>query len=265
MIAAVVSGLFASTAWTQPASAAPSSDAPSVYGSITKVIEPASGSVYSYISLTLNKTYYRPVSVYVYDCQRSDDTATLGTDLTRTAQWASFPVGYRSATVAVLVNGDADREKDEFTTYCLYSPDVFITNTGAQFGFTIGDEDTPRLVLGTQSVQEGTQGVNGVGQYNLVHYTVRLNKPAVTDSTVHYSVIPTSATAEFLSTQGSLTWTYGQSQKDITVWVRADNVRDQNPDAWVAFDGPVGINGAYVPDWHGDMTSWGKLLIVDDD
>jgi urease beta subunit len=174
----------------------------------------------------------------------SDGSATEPGDYELASGTLTFSPGQTSKTVNVLVNGDAAIETSETFTVALANPaSATISGTGLGTG-TITDDDAPTVSIGNATVTEGNSGtVNAV-------FAITLSAVSASTVTVDYSTFDGSAAepGDYVATSGALTFTPGQTAKQIVVVVKGETLNEVNETFTVALANPANatISGAGV-------------------
>lgn len=146
--------------------------------------------------------------------QTVDGTATAPSDYSSTSGRATVagglvPGASRTYTVSVVVNGDTLAEPDETLRLVL---DDGTTGTG-----TIRNDDLPHIRVSDPSVSERDGSAT---------FTVSLDGPG--NVSVHYATADGSATAgqDYQATGGSLSFTGGQTSKQVAVPILDDTIHE---------------------------------------
>lgn len=184
-----------------------------------------------------------PVSV---NFGTSDGFATTAdNDYTATNGTLTFTPGLPNAstrTVTVLVNGDTLFEGDETFTVTLSNP-----SAGSAIGDGTGvgniDNDDPQgpaaFTISDATIAEGNSGTLDLT------FTVTLNNPAATPASVHYSLLPVTASPgddDYVPLNGTLTFTpgtLGATQQTITIQINGDSKVELTETFQVVLDTPV--------------------------
>jgi uncharacterized repeat protein (TIGR01451 family) len=149
----------------------------------------------------------------------SDGTATQPADYTQIspAQTATITTGNTSTTVNVPVVQDTVDEVDETFKVDLTIPSggIIVDNQGIG---TIVDDDGPTISVNDVTVTEGNSGTTPAT------FTVSLSAASPQTITVAYATSDDSATqpSDYASASGTLTFTPGQTSKQVTVNVNGD-------------------------------------------
>ena len=195
------------------------------------VTEGNSGSTTLRFTVTLSATSGQQVTVAYADTMTG--TATSGTDYTAiTSGTLTFTAGQTSKNIDVSVIGDTVDEPNETVKVTLSSPTnatfaggiTTLTGTG-----TITDNDAaPSLSINSPSVTEGDSGSGSA----TLRFTVTLSAASGKQVTVAYADTltgtATSGTDYTAITSGTLTFTAGQTSKNIDVSVIGDTVDEPN-------------------------------------
>ena len=182
------------------------------------VVEGNTGTTPATFTVTLSTESGRTVTV---DYATSDGTANQPGDYQSASGTLTFSPGQTSKTVTVLVKGDAAFEANETFTLGLSNP-AGATTSGTGTG-TIFDDDLP-ISIADATVTEGNSGtVNAV-------FAVTLGAASTNTVTVDYSTFDGSAVApgDYAATSGTLTFTPGQTAKQISVPVNGDSTVEAN-------------------------------------
>ena len=179
-----------------------------------------------------------------------DGSATSGQDYTRVSGSLTFDPNQATKTFNIPIVNDQVDEADETVNLALDSP-----TGGATLGspinaiLTIVDNDgAPTLSINDASLNEGD-----TGQASLT-FTVTLTGESAQAVTVNYSTADGTAAAPGDYTaifNSDLTFSPGQTAKQITVQVKGDYDREQNENFFVNLDNP---GGATITDAQGTGT-----------
>jgi hypothetical protein len=200
-------------------------------------------------TVSLSATGSQAVSV---NFATADGTATASADYTSTHGVLVFAPGETNKAVTVMVSGDTLDENDETFTVSL-SNATNATIASAQAGGTIIDDDPPPSL----SVSDGSVTEGNSGTVDLV-LAVALSSPSGKAISVDFATSNGTATAgaDYISTNGTLTFTAGETNKMITVIVSRDLEDETNEVFTVVLTAPV--NAAVA-------SGIGTGLITDDD
>ena len=146
------------------------------------------------------------------------DTATAGTDFTSTSGTLTFAPGVTTQTISVGVVRDALVESDETFHVQLSGATGAPIADATGIGTIINDDG---FVINDVTVNEGT----GTGTTPFV-FNVNLLSALTGTATVNYQVVGVTATAgtDFVAASGTLTFTAGITQQQITVLVNKDSL-----------------------------------------
>jgi DNA/RNA endonuclease G (NUC1)/PKD repeat protein len=181
------------------------------------ITEGHNGTAIITYTVNLSAASAKPISVKY---ATADGTATAGTDYTATNGIVTFAPGETSKTVTVQVLGDTIDEFDEIFFLNLTNPEN-ATITKNQAVSTILDNDVPpALTIGDKTITEGDNGSQ------LVTYTINLNTASGKPVSVNYTTADGSAIAgtDYTATNGTITFTPGETSKTITVQVLGDTI-----------------------------------------
>ena len=191
---------------------------PSLSVGDASVVEGSGGTTPMTYTVTLSPASGQTVTV---DYSTADGTATAPGDYQPKSGTLMFAPGQTSKTVTVLVQGDATFEPTETLALSLSNPvDAAIDAAGRG---TISDDDVPISIAGA-TVPEGNSGtLNAV-------IAVTLGGASANTVTVDYSTFDGSASApdDYAATSGTLTFTPGQTAKQILVPVNGDTTVETN-------------------------------------
>ena len=192
-------------------------------------------------------------------------TATAGEDFVGGRGTVVIPAGQTSATVSVQTIEDAAVEADETLSLTLEGPSGLVVGDGQAVGTILNDDaaaEPPRVSIGDASGVEGDEfriGPWRIREVTLLTFTVSLSGPSAEPVSVDFATRDGSAKArrgDYLSQAGTLTFAPGETEKEITVWVLGDNVRERTERFWVKL---FRADGAEIAD------NKGRGLIFDND
>jgi ribosomal protein L35AE/L33A len=179
------------------------------------------GTVFANFTVTLNAASGRPVSV---DFATADITATVGADYLATSGTVTFAAGETTRQVTAIVNGDfLDEANETFALNLTNQSNATIVD--AQGVGTITDDDAlPALSVNDVTVTEGNSGTVAAT------FTVTLTPVSGRSVTVDYATADGTAQApgDYQATNGTLTFTAGQTTRTVTVLVNGDVVDENN-------------------------------------
>ena len=159
------------------------------------------------------------------DYATANGSATAPADYTAGTGTLTFNPGQTSKQVNVLVVNDLLDEIDETFNVNLSNPQQ-ATIADAQAVGTINDNDpTPALSVDDVTIDEGNAAPTAVATF-----TVTLNAASGRDVTVDYATANGTATApaDYTATNGTLTFTPGQTTKTVSVTVNGDQFDEAN-------------------------------------
>ena len=199
-------------------------------GSAT-VAEGDTGSADLTYTVTLSTASGRAITVGYED--EGSGTATSGTDYTAiTAVSLTFAEDETTKDLTVAVLGDALDEPDETVLVQLKDPANASLATATGTGTITDDDPTPSLSIDSPTITEGDTGSTDLT------FTVTLSAASGREVTVDYEDTgdgtATSATDYDALTAGTLTFSAGETTKEITVTVNGD--LDDEPDETVEIE-----------------------------
>ncbi len=182
-------------------------------------IAEASGT--SIITATLSAASSLPVTIDL----GFTGTATLTSDYTRTGAQIVIPAGQTTGTVTVTAVQDTIDEVDETVIVDITGVTNGTEATPQQVTVAITDDDVaPTLSINDVTVTEGNTGtVNAT-------FTVTLSATSGQAVTVNYATANGTAIQpdDYTSSNGTLTFTAGETTKTITVAVKGDTLDEIN-------------------------------------
>ena len=209
----------------------------------------AAGSI-SFSVLLTNPTL-SPVTV---DYTTADGSAVAGTDYTTKTNSLTFLPTQVLKTVNVVVADDALNEDDETFTLNLSNPSSGATMADAQGVGTILDDDLePNVSIGdATAVAEGDSGTATAS------FPVTLSAASGRDVDVDYATVNGTATADsdFQAENGTLTFTPGDTTKQVNVTVDADVLAEGDETFTVVLSFELNAN---------IVAATGLVTITDDD
>ncbi len=227
-------------------------DAPSLSIDSPSVNEGNSGSTTLRFTVSLSAASGKQVTVKYAD--DGTGTATSGTDYTAiTSSTLTFAAGQTSRNIDVSVIGDTIDEPDETVVVKLSSPSNATIATSTGTGTITDDDDAPSLSINSPSVTEGDSGSK------TLRFTVSLSAASGKQVTVNYADgggTATSGTDYRAITSSTLTFTAGQTSKNIDVSVIGDTIDEPDETVVVKLSSPSNATIA---------TSTGTGTITDDD
>ena len=176
------------------------------------------------LTVSLSAASGKQVTVPYTVSSESGDTATAGTDYTSVSSGSlSIAAGNTSGTITVTVTSDTVDEADETFTVTLGAPTNATLGTTTRTAVTITDDDAaPSLSVSSPSVTEGDSGS--------VTITFKATLSAASGKTVKVNYADagtgtaTSGTDYTAFTSGTLTFSAGDTSKDIDVTVTGDSL-----------------------------------------
>ena len=167
------------------------------------------------------------------------DTATEGSDYTRSIGTLIFPRGTTARTVTVQTTDDTEQEVTERFTVVLSGPENATVETGTGTG-TITDNDgappppppppLPTLSIGAATVEEGEEA----------EFEVTLSAPSSETVRVDYATSGGTATegSDYTGSSGTLTFTAGTTARTVTVQTTDDTEQEITERFTVVLSGP---------------------------
>ena len=164
----------------------------------------------------------------------SDATATQPADYTAGSGTLTFSAGETEKSIDVAVIGDTVDELDETFTVTLSDPGDATLSVATGTG-TIVDDDGPGLGVDDVTVIEGNTGtVNAT-------FTVTLSTASVQAVTVAWATSDATATepADYTAGSGALTFSAGETEKNIDVAVIGDTLDEDDETFTVMLSNPT--------------------------
>jgi len=190
------------------------------------------------IAVNLSAASGQAVSVVVTDL--GTGSATSGTDYTAIGSpvTVNFAAGETTKNVVIPVLADTTDENDETINLQLSSPSNATLGGQTTHAFSIIDDDAaPSLSISSPSVNEGNAGTT-----NLT-YVVTLSAASGKTVTVDYATsngTATTADSDYVAiTTTTLTFTPGQTSKNIDVTINGDTKNEVNETVVVTLATPV--------------------------
>ncbi|MDP3241960.1 MAG: Calx-beta domain-containing protein [Reyranella sp.] len=216
------------------------------------VVEGNGGHAHFMFVVTLDKAADGPVTVAY---STANGTAKAGKDYVASSGTVTFAAGETSKMVHVDIKGDVLAESNETFKVNLSSPAGATIADGTAIGTIIDDDGAavlPALSIADLAVAEGN------GEHAHFMFTVTLDKAAAGPVTVAYSTADGTATAgsDYVATNGTLTFTAGETSKTVHVDISGDTVFEGNETFAVTLSNASGASLA-------DATAVGT--IVNDD
>jgi len=201
-------------------------------------------------TLSLNRASDQPVTV---DYVTKDGTATAPQDYSPAGPATlTFPPGQTTQTITVGVNGDTTYEGDEDFSVQLSNSSGATIGAGTGKGTIVNDDG---LSVNDVSVKEGDSGATDAA------FKVSLNAPAPHPLSVKYATedgAATSADNDYQPTQGTVSFSTGETQKQVVVKVNGDTKPEPDEDFFLKL---FGTNPKNVP----IVSGRGRAIIVNDD
>ena len=234
---------------------------PSLVVNDVTLAEGNSGTTYANFTVTLSQSSTSTVTV---SYATANGTATSGSDYGSTTGTLTFTAGQTSKTVSVPIYGDTTVESNE-TFYLNLSGATNATIADNQGLGTITNDDSasnPTISISSATVTEGNTG------YTPATFTITLSQSSTQTVTVNYSTTASSATGnvDYVATNGTLTFSPGQTSKTVTVSVIGDTAVESTEYFYLDLSSPV---NATFSNWYGLGTILnddvaGPSLVVND-
>jgi urease beta subunit len=208
-------------------------DAPTISIGNATLTEGNSGTVNAVFAVTLSAVSASTVTV---DYSTFDGSAAEPGDYGAAAGTLTFTPGQTAKQIVVAVSGDTMIETNETFTVNLANPaNATVAGTGIATGTITNDDALPALTIGNAAVTEGNSGTaNAV-------FAVTLSAVSASTVTVDYSTFDGSAAApgDYGAAAGTLTFTPGQTAKQIIVPAHGDTTIETNETFTVALANPA--------------------------
>ena len=163
-----------------------------------------------------------------------DESALSGSDYVAATGTLTFLPGDVEESITIDVKGDMTIEPDETFHVVLSNPvGASIADFAGQG--TIVNDDVPSISITDASATEGNAGSTQAA------LTVSLSAPTAATVTVHYATSNSSATApaDYTAASGTLTFTPGETAKEIRVDVIGDTLDEANETFAVDLSNPT--------------------------
>lgn len=182
----------------------------------------------------------------------SDNSASSGTDYAGTNGVATFAPGVTNVVVAVDVLGDALNEANETLFLSLINPTNAVLTDSSGVATIINDDPLPILRIADVRLTEGNVGISNVV------FEVTLSEASGRAVTVNFITSNGTAVAgeDFFSSNGSIRFDPGQTNKLVVITVVGDTQIEQNEGFFVNLSSP---SNAALGDGQGEC------LIENDD
>ncbi|GAB4272572.1 MAG: hypothetical protein Kow0080_19190 [Candidatus Promineifilaceae bacterium] len=180
----------------------------------SSILEGTGGSVTAVFTVTLTPDSSQIVTV---DFATADGTATASTDYTSTSGTLTFNPGDTEQTINVPITTDSNDENDEIFGVLLFNPNNASILDETAVGTIIDDDGLSTLTINDVTISEGTGTNNAV-------FDVTLSPAAANTVTVDYITADGTAVAgsDYTTTSGTLTFSTGETSKQITVPILHD-------------------------------------------
>jgi CSLREA domain-containing protein len=164
-----------------------------------------------------------------------DNTALAGEDYTATSGTLTFNPGETSKNIPVTILADSSNEPEETFFVDLDTPVGATLGDGHGIGTIPNDDPEPTLSIDNQNVSEGNMGPT------IAAFTVTLSAASGQTVTVHYSTSDGTATTtdnDYNAASGDLTFTPGQTTRNVNVIVNGDTIYEPNETFTVTLSNP---------------------------
>lgn len=183
------------------------------------------------VSVSLSAASGQDVTVPYSVSSASGDTATAGTDYTSVSSGSLIiSAGDTSGTITVTVASDLTDEVDEtFTVTLGASPTNATLGTATKTVVTITDDDVAPYIssISKPAVREGALGTT-----TTMKFKVQLSRASGKTVTMNYSDGITGHN-HYSITAGTLTFTPGETSKDVDVSVIGDGVPEGDTETFI--------------------------------
>lgn len=213
------------------------------------VIEGNSGTVAATFTVSLSNASSQTINV---NYATADGSATAGADYVATSGTLTFTPGQLTQPIAVTVNSETTFEGNETFNVNLSGATNATIADNQGVGIINNDDAQPAISINDISIDEGDSGTTNAT------FTVSLSNASTQTITVNYATADVSATAgnQYASTNGTLTFTPGQTVQPINVSINGDVLNEDSVSFHVNLTSP---GNATIGDAQGVGT------IVDDD
>ncbi len=195
------------------------------------VTEGNAGTTNAVFSVHLATNHSEMVSI---DFTTVDGSATAGSDYLATSGTLVFNPGETNKPITVPVLGDILDEADETFFVRLSNPtNISLVNTQA-VGTILNDDTVPLSIAGVTVIEGNTGTTNAV-------FTLHLDRPHVLPVSVAFGTADGSAvaSADYIATNGTVTFAPGETNKSITVLVNGDLVDETHEAFFVNLSNPL--------------------------
>ena len=195
---------------------------PSISIAAVTVAEGNTGNTAFVFNLTLSAPSSSTVTV---DYATADGSAVAPGDYTSVTNTVTFNPGQTSKQAIVQVVGDTVVETNETFTVSLSNPtNATVSGSGSALGTINNDDALPSISIAAVTLAEGNTG-NTAFVFNLT-----LSAPSASTVTVDYATADGSAVApgDYTSTSGTVTFSPGQTSKQVVVQVKGETLHETN-------------------------------------
>ena len=222
---------------------------PTVLPGVGSVVEGNSGTTTLQVPVTLSNPSARTVTVAwstAYGPGAPDYMAVPGDDYQAASGTVTFNPGQTSASVTIVVNGDALVEPDEYVVVSFHDPTN--ANMGGYFGLgfgTITNDDHATVLPGSGAVAAPASGTA-----DLI-VPVTLSNPSTQTVTVQWTTLfipgsppdpwlgPQAPTSDYVASGGTVTFAPGQTSAQIHIPVLADSSPGPDEHLVISFHDPT--------------------------
>ena len=195
-------------------------------------------------TVSLNNASSKAITV---NYATSNGTAIAGSDYVAKNGSLTFAPGVTAQTVTIEINGDTLNELDETFNLALTAPVNATLVRANGVGTITNDDPLPSLAISDVSVVEGNSGTTNAT------LTVTLSAASGRNVTVDFATADGTATAgsDYTAQNGTLTFTPGQTSRNITIAVTGDTVTEANETILVNL---TNVTNATLADAQGVVT-----------
>jgi glucose/arabinose dehydrogenase len=174
-------------------------------------------------------------------------SATAGSDYLATSGTVTFSPSQLTQSIAVTINGDTMFEPNESFNVNLSNASNATIADNQGIGTITNDDTQPTISIDDVSVNEGNAGTTPAT------FTVSLSNASSQPITVNYATANATAIAgvHYVSTNGTLTFTSGQTSQSVNVAINGDQLNEDS----VAFNLNLSLpSNAIIVDNQGIVT-----------
>jgi hypothetical protein len=196
------------------------------------VTEGNAGTTTATFTISLSAASGQAVTV---DWATTAGTATAGTDYTAANGSRTIAAGSTAATVGITVDGDTLDEADETFGIALSNATHATIWDGSGTASIADDDPMPTLSVADASVNEGNAGTT------TMTFTVTLSAASSRTVTVQWATVDDLAASptDYASASGSLTFSPGQTSKNVDAIVNGDLISELDEQFLVELSTPT--------------------------